>query len=166
MIDIEKLSQSYDVRRLKEDDVDVILRICQENSQFYRYCQAEASREEILNDMHIVPPGKDLSSKYYIGFFQGNELIAVMDLIDGYPKEDIAYIGFFMMKKEYQGKQIGTSIISEAADYLRKIGYSVIRLGIDKENPQSNHFWKKNGFRVIQEADRNGWTILVAERKL
>ena len=33
-------------------------------------------------------------------------------------------------------------------------------------NPQSTHFWKKNDFDVIFEADVNGWTKMVAERKL
>ena len=39
-------------------------------------------------------------------------------------------------------------------------------VAIDKGNPQSSHFWKKNGFEVISEADVNGWTKLVAERQL
>ena len=166
MIDISKLSHSYDVRRLDENDADDILEICQGNSQFYLYCEVEATREQILNDIHITPPGKDSSFKYYIGFFQKNELIAVMDLIDGYPKEKIAYIGFFMMKKEYQGKETGSSIISETAEFLKELGYTAIQLGIDKENPQSNHFWKKNRFSVIEEVERNGWKILHAERQL
>ncbi len=166
MIDILKLSQSYDVRRLDENDLEDIYRICQGNSQFYRYCEAKATREQILNDMHIAPPGIGYSEKYYLGFYKENELIAVMDLIDGYPEEGIAFIGFFMMKKEYQGKEIGSRIIDETAAYLKDTGFVSIHLGIDKENPQSNHFWKKNGFSIIREVERNGWTILYAEKKL
>jgi len=71
-----------------------------------------------------------------------------------------------MMDRRYQGKQIGSAIISEAADRLREMGKTAIMLGIDKENPQSVHFWKKNGFAVIREAEMDGWTALVAERKL
>ena len=60
----------------------------------------------------------------------------------------------------------GTTIISETVDYLRTIGKNAIRLAIDKGNPQSSYFWKKNHFEVISEADVNGWPKLVAERKL
>ena len=35
-----------------------------------------------------------------------------------------------------------------------------------KGNPQSTHFWKKNGFSVIYEADRDGHALLVAEKEL
>ena len=82
------------------------------------------------------------------------------------PEPDTAFIGFFMMRKDLQGRQIGSAIIRETAEALNSAGKTAIRLGIDKENPQSTHFWKKNGFEVIREADLNGWTKLVAERKL
>ena len=166
MIDISLLSSHYDVHRMNDSDADDILSLCKENAQFYLYCEAQATKEQILNDMHITPPGIDLSDKYYVGFYQEGKLIAVMDLIDGYPEKGIAWIGFFMMNKSYQGKKLGTSIISETAAYLKSIGMDSIRLGIDKGNPQSTHFWKKNGFAIIREVPRGEWTILVAERKL
>ena len=71
-----------------------------------------------------------------------------------------------MMNKQLQGKQIGTAIIQELIAYLKMIGKTSIRLAIDKENPQSTQFWKKNGFFIIKEVDRNGWTILIAEKAL
>ncbi|MCR5782260.1 MAG: GNAT family N-acetyltransferase [Clostridia bacterium] len=94
-----------------------------------------------------------LYSGYYCGFFS-------------YPRPDVAYIGFFMMNKSYQGKQIGTSIISETAGYLKETGKTAVRLAIDKGNPQSTHFWLKNGFKVISGAVVNGRAKLVAERSL
>lgn len=70
------------------------------------------------------------------------------------------------MNPQYQGKQTGTAIIAEVIDYLQSTGKTSVRLAIDKGNPQSTHFWKKNSFDVISEADVNGWTKLVAEREL
>ena len=166
MLDISMLSIHYDVRRLSDADADSILELCRENTQFYQYCEAEPTMEQVLRDLHITPPGVALSDKYYIGFYQEGILTAVMDLIDGYPEPDIAYIGFFMMKKDRQGQQIGSAIIRETAAYLQSIGKPAIRLGIDKDNPQSTHFWKKNGFHVIREVERDGWTALVAEKAL
>ena len=166
MIDISKISSSYDIRRMDDSDVDSILSFCRKNTQFYEYCEAEPTREQVLCDLHITPPGIGLSDKYYIGFYQNETLIAVMDLIDGYPEPEIAFIGFFMMNKDLQGRGVGTVIIQETAAYLKAAGKTTIRLAIDKGNPQSTHFWKKNGFIVIKEVDRNGWTALVAEKKL
>ena len=166
MIEISKISSLYDIRKLDDSDVDSILSFCEKNTQFYDYCEAEPTRGQVLNDLHITPPGIGLSDKYYIGFYQNEIMIAVMDLIDGYPEPEIAFIGFFMMNKDLQGHGIGTTIIQETAAYLKTTGKTAIRLAIDKGNPQSTHFWKKNGFIVIKEVDRNGWTALVAEKQL
>ncbi len=149
MIDISKLSSHFQPCVLDESDIDRVLEVCQQNPVFYEYTEARPSREQIRDDMKSAPPGIDLSAKYFLGFFEEHDLVAVMDLIDGYPKPEIAYIGFFMMNPRYQGKQIGTAIIGEVAAYLRSIGKTAVRLAIDKGNPQSTHFWKKNGIPVV-----------------
>ena len=61
---------------------------------------------------------------------------------------------------------MGTSIIDEVTEYLRSKGKTAVRLAIDKGNPQSTHFWKKNGFEILSEVDKEGWTKLVAEKSL
>ena len=143
MIDIARLSSQYEVRVLGEADAEEILRLCAANTLYYDYCEAQPTREQVLTDLRVTPPGKDRSDKYYLGFYRGGTLMAVLDLIDGYPAPEIAFLGFFMM-----------------------MGKAAVRLGIDKGNPQSAHFWQKNGFTVIRELDRPGGTVLVAERKL
>ncbi len=165
-IEINKLSKRYDVRKLQLDDVEMIYIFCKNNTQYYEYCGKEPSIELIERDLKITPPGISIEQKYYIGFFENGKLIAVMDLEDGYPDTDYAYIGFFMMNHELQGKGIGTKIISEVFEYLREIGFQKCMLGIDKENPQSNHFWRKNSFEVIREVVQEEGAILVAEKQL
>ena len=87
-----------------------------------------------------MKPGMDLSSKYYIGFFHDEELVAVMDLVDGYPEPVIAYIGLFMVDIRRQGQNIGSAIIRDVESYLKKVGIKKVRLAINKGNPQSTHF--------------------------
>ena len=166
MFDISRLSRRYSVRLMSDSDANDMFEFCRQNTQYYQYCGRQPSLELVLSDLHITPPGIDPSDKYYIGFYQKDTLIALMDLIDGYPEPGTAYIGFFMVNKAYQGQQLGTSIIRDTAAYLKAAGKTAVRLGINKGNPQSTHFWKKNGFFVIREVDRDGGTILVAERTL
>ena len=165
-INIRKLSKRYDVRKLNSDDVQMIYTFCKRNIQYYEYCGKELSIELIEKDLEITPPGIPIEQKYYIGFFDNDKLVAVMDLEDGYPDEDYAYIGFFMMNHEKQGNGIGTQIITEVFKYLKELGFQKCMLGIDKDNPQSNHFWRKNGFEVIREVVQEEGTILVAEKEL
>ena len=165
-VEVARLSNTYDVRKLTTDDVDMIHTFCAGNTQYYKYCGKELSVKLIENDLVALPPGISMEQKYYVGFFEKSKLIAVMDLIDGYPNAQTAYIGFFMMNHELQGQGIGTKIISEVFHYLHHLGFTHCRLGIDRDNPQSNHFWRKNSFQVIREVEYGSDFILVAEKLL
>ena len=164
---VQKLSKRYDVRRLTEADVDKIYVLSVENFMYYQYCPPFVTRESIFHDMKALPPRTTCDDKYYIGYFEEDKLMAVMDLILGYPNEETAFIGLFMMEKGSQGKGIGSAIVEECFEFLDSIGYRFIRLGFAKGNPQSEAFWVKNGFvRTGVEADNGDYIVVVMERKI
>lgn len=166
MIDVERLSTRYVVRLLDDSDIDTVLNLYKYNDIFYQYTSAEPTRAQVINDMHLTPPGIDPSDKYYVGFFERDVLVAIMDVVDGYPKPEIAYIGLFMVDRAYQGQGIGTSIIEEAINCLITDKTKTFRLAIDQDNPQSTHFWDKMDFTIIDTVEVEGWTKLVAERTI
>ena len=165
-IDVEKLSDTYQVRMLGIKDAGEVLAFCQRNTQYYAYCGAKPSIELIRHDICSTPPGIPMAQKYYIGFYQQTTLVAIMDLISGYPDSSSVFIGFFMMNSSLQGRGVGSHIIAGALHALKMLGFSKCLLGIDKENPQSHHFWRKNGFQVIREAAQEDGAICVAEKQL
>lgn len=165
-IQIEKLSDSYTICRLTDADVPMLYAWMLRNDQYFRYCGGSTTPERVRQDLTLCPPGTTPAQKHYVGFFKADALVAVMDLIDGYPDADTAFIGFFMMNKDLQGQGTGTSIVRDVLAALRALGYTAVRLGIDKENPQSNHFWRKNGFTVLREAAQERGIVLLAERRL
>lgn len=152
-MDLHLLSKSYTVRKLDEADVDAIFELMRKNEIFYKYHPPFVTKESILEDMKALPPQKSYEDKYYIGFFEDETLVANMDLILSYPTEQIAFIGFFMTDVQYQNKGIGSKIIGEVCACLKSLGYTKVRLGVDKGNPQSYAFWLKNQFSVIDEND-------------
>lgn len=164
---IRQLSNKYDIRALNTNDVDMIYDLCCLNDVFYKYHPPFVTKESILEDMEALPPNKEKKDKYYIGFFDGETLAAIMDLILNFPQEKTAWIGLFMMNKAFQGNGVGTSIISECLNYLSEEGYLKIQLGIDKGNPQSTAFWSKNMFQPIKETIANdGYAYIIVERIL
>ena len=149
-------SQKYAVRPLTAGDVDKILALCAENEQFYRYHPPLATKESILEDLTALPPGKNAADKHYLGFFDGEGLTAVLDLIERYPQENGTYIGFFMTRKAVQGRGVGSALIGELLNELREEGFRRVRLAVDRGNPQSKAFWEKNGFALTGEEFPHG----------
>ena len=150
-MDIELLSKKYVVRRLDINDVDDVYDMSCKNEIFYKYHPPFVTKQSIVEDMEALPPNKSYDDKYYIGFFEDNTLVANMDLILGYPTEEIAFIGLLMTNVLYQNKGVGSQIVRDVCTYLKRLGYKKVRIGVDKGNPQSNSFWNKNGFCIIAE---------------
>ncbi|MGN1398941.1 MAG: GNAT family N-acetyltransferase [Erysipelotrichaceae bacterium] len=117
--------------------------------------------------MRVLPEGVNSDKKYYVGYFNQQQLIALMDLIDGYPQKDKVFIGFFMSDVKIQNCGISSLLISELARYLQSLGYQAIQLAWVKGNPQAEHFWLKNGFVPLKETVGNlPMTVILAERSL
>ncbi len=152
-MNIAEFSERYIAKYLDEKDIPQILELCQGNPQYYEHCPPEVSIESIIKDMNALPPNKTKNDKHYFGFFEGDKLIAVVDLIDKFPDENTAFIGFFMMNKEHQGRGIGSGIISSMSRVLKKY-FSYIRLGYVSTNMQTRNFWMKNGFEPTEIQSR------------
>lgn len=160
-------SGRFAVKRLNETDVDTILHLCKGNALFYEYHPPLATRESILEDMSALPPHKTYRDKYYVGFYEADLLVAVLDLILNYPQEGTAYIGFFMVDVSCQGQGFGSSLVQEMACCLKEKRFTKIRLAIDEGNPQSEAFWTKNGFEKTGERyPGDTSTYLPMEREL
>lgn len=166
-LDPSRFSARYAVRALTKADVPAIYALCRSNPLYYEHCGAETSEELIARDMALLPPGTDAEQKYYLGFFDGGRLLAVLDLIGGYPEADVAFIGFFMVHGDCAGRGLGTGIIGELFAALRAAGFQSVRLAYEKSNPQSKHFWTKNGFRPLREVTHPDFgTVILAESDL
>ena len=145
-------SKKYDVRKLHKNDINQIYDLCSKNHLYYQYCPPYVTRKSIESDMSALPDNVD---------FKDEKLIAVLDLIDGYPKKDIVFIGFFMVDSTIQKSGIGSAIVNELIDYLTTLEYKEVRLGWINGNPQAEYFWIKNGFYPIKE-DR----VVLAKRRI
>lgn len=166
-MNIKKLATHYIIRKLAESDLEMIYQLACENELYYKHCPPFVTRDSIRQDMCALPPGKSLDDKYYIGFFDEERLIAIMDLIDGYPDADTAYIGLFMVDQENQNRGVGSQIIGECTSALTAMGFKRIMLGYVNGNPQAEHFWTKNGFYPTGVEDKQeNYTVVVMKRIL
>ena len=166
-LDPAGLSARYAVRRLTEADLPALLALCRSNPLYYRHCPPAPSAESLLGDLAALPPRRTLADKYYLGFFDGETLIAVLDLIPGFPKPEIAFWGFFMLRAERQGRGEGSALVSELCAALARRGFRAVRLGWVRGNPQAERFWKKNGFAETGVSyDAGGYTVVMARREL
>ena len=161
-LDPSAFSRNFSSRILTESDIPAILSLIKTNPQYEKACGVSASEVSIREDLTLLPPGKTAADS----FFQEEELIALTDLILAYPDPGTAYLGLFMVKGNRSKKGIGTSLFGELCTSLKTAGFQTICLAFQRDNPQSSHFWKKQGFIPIKEVSHPYGTMILAEKAL
>lgn len=144
-MDIEKLSKHFCLKKLDEKDLPQVLQLCQSQPLYYDHCPPKPSLATLRQDLQAIPPGKENApqDKFYLGFFKGDSLVAVADLILHCPKETSAFLGFFMVFGPLSSKGLGRRILAELMDALSEEGFESLRLAYMIHNPQAKHFWKQ-----------------------
>ena len=164
---IGQLTWRYEVRPFTENDLPQLLTLCLGNPLYYAHLGEEVTLESLRGELTVLPKGKELRDKYFFGLYDAGKLVAAIDLIDGYPEADVAYLGWLILAAERQGNGEGTRIVQELTDFLRAQGFRAVRLACVVGNPQSARFWEKNGFLPDgKRSEREKCRVIELERLL
>lgn len=167
LLEFKHLSSRYMIKQFTEVDVSSIYELCVGNPIYYEYIKSVPTYENIKDSLTELPPNISLDKKYFVGYYKEEQLIALLDIITGYPNEQTVFIGWFMVRKELQGTGIGSNIIAEALLYFREEKFQAVQLGYVKGNKQSEGFWRKNKFYPVgREKDTNDYTVVVMQREI
>ena len=144
---IASLTGCFTVRELTRDDLPQMLQVAQSNPLFYQYMRPDPTVENLAADLIALPPRRTLADKHFFGWFEGEKLVAMMDLIWRHPKPDMGFIGWYILDNAVQGNGLGRRLVSEVLVMLKNQGVTEVRLGRIEGNPQSEHFWHVCGFK-------------------
>lgn len=164
---LAQMEGSFSVRELTEADVPEMLRLAKGNPLYYDHMRMQPTAENIAETLTALPPRRTLADKHFFGWFQGERLVAMMDLIARHPREDMAFIGWFMVDAARQGCGLGRLLIGDVLEMLRAQGVREVRLGRIEGNPQSERFWKACGFAdTAMGYDTDGYHVIVMTRTI
>lgn len=143
------------LRPLGEKDLPQILALYQSNPAYNALALDGPPTLKICReDMLELPPGRLPEHKLFLGFFEGNCLAAVWDLVLGYPEESTLYLGLLELAKTHQHQGLGSRLVKALIFKAKTTGFTAMRLGCLEQNHLGLAFWKKMGFT---EEDRTLW---------
>lgn len=164
---IASLTGAYMVRALTAADIPEMLRVARSNPLFYRYMRPDPDESNLAADLVALPPRRTLADKHFFGWFEGERLVAMMDLISHHPKPDMAFVGWFILDGAYQGQGLGRRLIADVLAMLKCEGVTEVRLGRIQGNPQSEHFWHAVGFEENgRHYDTELYRVIVMAKRL
>lgn len=164
---LDRLSKSLTVRELTPHDIPEMLRVARSNPLFYQYMRPDPTAETLEADLTALPPRRTLADKVFFGWFEGDRLVAMMDLILRHPKPDMAFIGWYILDGARQSCGLGRRLVQDVLTLLKAEGVTEVRLGRIVGNPQSEHFWHVCGFQENGLGyDTDGYHVIVMAKKL
>ena len=168
LFDISMLSSEFDVRRITEANISEVYQLCRENRRFYRHMKIRPTLRGLTEVISEVPEGTAAECKHFVGFYDiKNRLIAILDLITGYPEDDDAFIGWFMVDAAMQGQGIGSQLFADVRAAMQSQGFDFLTVGVPKGNTEAVDFWEKQGFAVSgKEMKWNGYEVAMMERSI
>ena len=156
-LDVRTLGIGYDVRRLTGADITDVFQLAKGNRKFYRALGVRPSRSKLTEMISDIPEGVGQEDKHFVGFYddEGN-LVAVLDLITGYPKDDNAFIGWFMVDAAQQRQGIGSQIFADVRASMQAQGFSRLEVACPEASQSGMSFWAEQGFETTGHRFNNG----------
>ena len=140
----------YRVELLTEQNIDEVFNLCKQNKAYYSFLRQKPTKKGVKTIFKDLPPNSSIDKKHVLGFYDNNKLIAVLDLVEGYPYEEAVFIGLFILDKSVQRKGVGGKIMNQLLICLRK-RFDSCHLGVIEDNTNALLFWQKHGFFLTGE---------------
>lgn len=76
------------------------------------------------------------------------------------------YVSRMIVKKEYRNRGIGSEILEFLTEKAKDMGFSEMTIGVDKDNANALHMYKKHGFTEVlfDGADEDGEYLKLMKR--
>ena len=134
-------------KRLDASDVADVTTFCRQCSAFFALVADHSPPAETARYLlESRPPGVELTHKHLIGFERGGEVIAIVDLLKGYPGEADWYVGLLIISPDERARGLGTAVWNAVEAWIRSEGGRHVRLIVQEQNPEAARFWRSVGF--------------------
>ena len=123
--------------------------LARSNRRYYQRMGERPTKANLTAVISDLPAGAGASGKYFVGFYDGEDLVAVLDLICDYPSEHQAFVGWFMVAADRQNQGVGSSIFADVRAALFAQGYTHLELQLPEPATEAIAFWEAQGFAIV-----------------
>jgi ribosomal protein S18 acetylase RimI-like enzyme len=143
------------LRATHEADVTDVTEFCRKCSAFFALVASESDADETArNLLEARPPGVEPERKHVVGIQRGNECVAIVDLLEGFPKKAEWYVGLLLLSPEERNRGLGRAVWNAMEAWMRSQGGHLIRLIVQEQNPDAARFWTSVGFSANGQVEQ------------
>lgn len=171
LLDDIKQRLKLDHLEVKDNKYEDIFDLYKGNEEFAKLSNNyPITIESVKRDIEDLPPFTDITRKHFISIYNiQNELVAVLDIIDGYSFQDMnnknaIWIGLLEIDINRHNIGLGSLIINALFDVCKNNSKTIVQLGVIKENINALTFWNKVGFEIFREGNNGEFDLFLMEK--
>lgn len=142
---------TIEIRELNKLNLEEIMNLLNNCIDYFEL--VEGDKPNINNVKEILenfPPEKTIDDKKVFGFYDNQELIALVDFIKGYKTLNEGIIGLFLVDERKRNLGIGKYVHKEIIKVAKSYGLKKLRIGVAESNKVACIFWGKLGYEEIE----------------
>ena len=143
----------WDIRPVEETDLESVLTLLLTAPDYFALDGKQPDLNSIRADLTALPPRCAPEQKRYVGFWRDGKPEAVLDWVEGYPREQTLWIGFFLVDRALRGQGLGKRLMSALLGAAYDGGIDSIRLACLEGNETGHRFWEALGFRDLRKGE-------------
>lgn len=158
----------WEVRPVTGDDVEAVAFLLRTDPDYFAIEGPQPTPDSVREDMVILPPRCAMEQKHYLALWRDGVPQAVLDLVEGYPRERTLFVGLFFLAPGLRRQGMGREIMDAALQAAGDAGMDSVRLACLMGNPAGHAFWRAMGFGDLREGARlmgeNSAPVWIMER--
>ncbi len=122
-----------------------VLELFQACSEYFELIGGEtpADTDHYFKD---IPPNKDYDEKHLIGVFDGEKLVAAIDIVEDYPRDKEWIIGLLVIHPDYRRMGLGSKVDEVLGAIVVENRGKFLRVGVQEQNKDGYNFWFHQGY--------------------
>lgn len=141
----------WEIRPAAETDTAPILDLFHTDPEFFSLNGPQPDAASIREDLVNLPPRCVMEQKHYLALWKNGAPMAVLDLVEGYPRERTLFVGLFFLSPALRRQGTGREIMEAVLAAAKGAGMDSVRLACLLNNPVGHDFWRAMGFGDLRQ---------------
>ena len=149
-------------RHLREQDREALVLLVTDDGGYSERVQGRPALPTDADDLLTERPSTlAADAKHVLGLFDGEELVAVADVLRGHPSVEYAYVGLLQVAARRHGRGLGRAMHEHLLELVRSWpAVTTLRLAVaDPNREQADRFWRRLGYAPTGEVSPWGGTL-------
>lgn len=163
---LSALLPEWDIRPVTGEDKAAVLALLESNPDYFTLEGPAPTMERLEHDLVNLPPRCLPAQKHYVALWRQGVPEAVLDLVEGYPRERTLFVGLFMVRGDLRRTGLGRRVMGALPAAADRAGFDRLRLGCLKNNEGGHAFWQAMGYIDLREGTmmEGGAPVWIMER--